>query len=93
MWLIDAPRPASPPPSISRAISPTNCRLVQMYMNASEHIAKPNAPRANGIGALPSQQTGSHPGAVNRRASQTFAKYRSARTGGGDERSISDRVR
>ena len=40
-------------------------------MNASEHIAKPNAPRANGSGALPSQHTGSHPGAVNRRASQT----------------------
>ncbi len=45
-----------------------------MYMNASEHIAKRNAPRANGIGALPSQQTGSQPGAVKRRASQIFAK-------------------
>ena len=32
------------------------------------HIAKLNAPRANGSGALPSQQTGSQPGAVNRRA-------------------------
>ena len=64
-----------------------------MYMNASVHIAKPNAPRANGIGALPSQHTGSQPGAVNRRASQTFAKYRSASTGGVDDRSSSDRVR
>ena len=26
-------------PSTSRAISPTNCRFVQMYMNASVHIA------------------------------------------------------
>jgi hypothetical protein len=42
-----------------------------MYMNASVHIAKPNAPRAKGSGELPSQQTGSHPGAVKRRASQT----------------------
>ena len=64
-----------------------------MYMNASVHIAKPNAPRANGIGALPSQQTGSQPGAVKRRASQTFAKYRSASTGGVADRSSSDRVR
>ena len=63
-----------------------------MYMNASVHMAKPNAPRANGIGALPSQHTGSQPGAVNRRASQTFAKYRSASTGGNGERSSSDRV-
>src|SRR5581483_6811860 len=61
-------------PSTRRHISPTNWRLVQMYWNASEHIAKPNAPRANGIGELPSQHTGSHPGAVKRRASQTLAK-------------------
>ena len=39
-----------------------------MYMNASVHIAKLKTPRANGIGALPSQHTGSQPGAVNRRA-------------------------
>jgi hypothetical protein len=45
-----------------------------MYMNASEHIANLNAPRANGIGELPSQQIASHPGAVKRRASQIFAK-------------------
>jgi hypothetical protein len=44
-----------------------------MYMNASEHIAYWKAPRANGMGALPSQQIGSQPGAVNRRASQIFA--------------------
>src|ERR1700716_4178730 len=64
-----------------------------MYWNASEHIAKPKAPRAKGSGALASQQTGSQPGAVKRRASHAFAKYRSARMGAGDDRSISDRVR
>src|SRR5205085_2654988 len=69
------------------------CRFVQMYMNASVHIAYRNALRANGNGALPSQHTASHPGAVNRRASQTFEKYRSASTGGADERSSSERVR
>ena len=94
VWPIStAPGVSLAPPSISRAISPTNCRFVQMYMNASVHMAKPNAPRANGIGALPSQHTGSHSGAVNRRASHTFAKYRSASTGGGDDSSSSDRVR
>ena len=62
-------------------------------MNASVHIAKLNAPRANGIGALPSQHTGSQPGAVKRRASQIFAKYRSASTGGADDSSSSVRVR
>src|SRR5215831_13975096 len=74
-------------------MSRTNWRFVQMYMNASEHIAYRKAPRAKGIGELPSQQTGSHPGAVKRRASQILAKYRSARTGAGDDRSMSDRVR
>src|SRR2546427_7979641 len=78
--------------SMSLSISPTNWRFVQMYMNASVHIAKPNAPRANGIGALPAQQTGSQPGAVKRRASQIFAKYRSASTGGALVRSSSVRV-
>ena len=64
-----------------------------MYMNASTHIANLKAPRANGIGALPSQQMASQPGAVNRRPSQTFAKYRSASTGVCDERPISARVK
>ena len=44
-----------------------------MYMNASVHIANANVPRAKGNGALPSQHTGSQPGAVKRRASQIFA--------------------
>jgi hypothetical protein len=56
-------------------------------------MAYAKAPRANGIGALPSQQTGSQPGAVKRRASQSLAKYRSASTGGAVDRSSSDRVR
>src|SRR5438067_13470320 len=64
-----------------------------MYMNASVHMARPNVRGANGNGALPSQHTGSQPGAVKRRASQIFAKYKSASTGGGDDRSSSDRVR
>src|SRR5215471_20582796 len=80
-------------PTTRRSISPTNSRLVQMYWKASEHIAYPNDPRANGIGPLPSQQTGSQPDAVNRRPSQIFGKNRSASTGAGDDRSISDRVR
>src|SRR6266853_3642518 len=83
----------SAPLSVRRSMSWTNWRFVQMYMNASEHIAYWNAPRANGIGELPSQHTGSHPGAVNCRASQIFAKYKSARTGGGDDRSMSDRAK
>src|SRR2546423_15418407 len=62
-------------------------------MNASVHIARPNVRGANGNGALPSQHTGSQPGAVKRRASQIFAKYRSASTGGGDDRSSSERVK
>src|SRR5262244_3548038 len=64
-----------------------------MYMNASEHIAYRKAPRAKGIGELPSQHTGSQPGAVKRRASHTFAEYRSASTGAGLECSRSERVR
>src|SRR3954451_15622734 len=91
VWLITT-APGTPP-STARLSSPTNWRLVQMYWNASEHIATPNAPRRNGSGALPSQQTGSQPGAVNRSASQIFGKNRSASTGGGDDKSISDRVR
>src|SRR5204863_7717817 len=90
VWLIIAA--AGVFPSITRSRSSTNWRFVQMYMNASEHIAKRKAPRANGIGELPSQQTGSQPGAVNRRPSQTFEKYRSARTGGADDRSSKVRV-
>src|SRR5262245_47559433 len=70
-----------------------NCRLVQMYWNASEQIANLKTPLANGRGPFASQHTGSQVGAVNLRASQTFAKNRSARTGGCVERSTRERVR
>ena len=55
-------------------------RFCQMYGKASLSRAIEKHPSSNGSGLFASQQTATHAGAMIRRASHSFQKYRSART-------------